>query len=310
MKVITTSKSPFYLWPYISTGLAAEIAIMSVFLLWGLNFTAIKLCLEYTSPLMFSSLSFAAGGVVTIYSLYKDIRWRDWDGALIVGLCMCISSAMQAYALNNTLVAKTAFYSTLDIPITALMECRTRQLDRGEIFGVIVSVIGAFLLSWDGQSISPNRGDWFSIFACIPSSIYFIACSHYSNNESQASLCVGQLVITAIVCAIFSPILETPVIIWRWELGVGLLITGCLSCGIALFVLTWAQMYTTPTRTVIIGAPEPVFAAIVAYFVYNESFDSIVNIIGALFLLLGLLSPALFPNDKEEKHHHAPEMMV
>ena len=303
MAINNSSKAPFFLWPSISTGFAAEIAIMAVYLLWGLNFTATKVCLEYTSPLVFSSLSFAAGGLVVICQLYKNLRWCDWEGAFVVGLCMCVSSAMQAFALNHTLVAKTAFYSTLDIPITAIMELNTRYLDKGEIFGVFCSVIGAFLLSWNGVSVAPNLGDWFSILACIPSSIYFIACAHYTTPDSKASLCIGQLVVTAIVCGALAPVLETPVFTLDWRLLFGLIITGCLSCGAALFVLTWAQMFTTPTRAVIIGAPEPVFAAIIAYLLYGEQFDSLWNIIGALFLLLGLISPAIFPVEKLLEPH-------
>jgi len=283
---------------------------MAVFLLWGLNFTAMKVCLEYSSPLVFSSLSFGAGALAIVYGTYKDIRFKYWEGALVVGLSMCASSAMQAYALNHTLVAKTAFYAILDIPITAVIEFQSRYLDRGEIFGVICAVLGAFLLSWNGQSISPNIGDWYSIGACLPSSIYFVACDHYSTAESKTSLCMGQLLVTTIVCAVISPALEIPRLELDWVLLGGLVITGCLSCGVALFVLTWAQIYTTPTRTCIIGAPEPVFAAIVAYFVYGERLDSYVNVIGGLFLLLALLSPVLFVTEGKTVDKHTLDDMV
>eukprot|EP01041_Mallomonas_annulata_P004783 gene4783-9516_t len=259
---------------------------MLVFFLWGTNYNVIKFCLKSMSPILFIACSFGSGALVATIGLYKYIKFKYLLPAVITGICICLAYTLQVFSLSQTLVGKTAFYATLDIPITALIECTFRKIEMHEYIGIICTLIGAFLLSWDGQSISPNHGDWLSIFACIPSSLYFIACSHYSNNESQASLCVGQLVITAIVCAIFSPILETPVIIWRWELGVGLLITGCLSCGIALFVLTWAQMYTTPTRTVIIGAPEPVFAALFAFILYNEHFSSYLNIIGCILMLL------------------------
>ncbi len=49
-------KTPFIYFPYITNRFAAEIAIMLVFILWGANFTATKICLQYTSPLIFTSL--------------------------------------------------------------------------------------------------------------------------------------------------------------------------------------------------------------------------------------------------------------
>jgi hypothetical protein len=49
--------------------------------------------------------------------------------------------------------------------------------------------------------------------------------------------------------------------------------------------------YTTATRAVIIGAPEPVFAAVAAYLLYDEGMFSVVNYIGAALMLAGVLFP-------------------
>ena len=271
----------------IRKGCLAETSIMLVFLLWGMNYNITKFCLRYLSPLVECSLSFGSGAVVLLCILHRKIRWKDLMPSFIVGFFICVSSVFQLYALQRTLVAKTAFYATLDIPVTALIEYFFRKLDLNEIIGAFCSLIGALLLSWNGQSISPNNGDWFSIIGCIPSSLYFISCSYYVSSESKESLVIGQLVTTSVIAAILCPILETPMFIFDWYLILGLSISGCLSCGLALYILTWAQMHTTPTRTVIIGAPEPVFAAIVAYIVYGERFHSYLNILGAVLMIIG-----------------------
>ena len=49
--------------------------------------------------------------------------------------------------------------------------------------------------------------------------------------------------------------------------------------------------YTTATRAVIIGAPEPVFAAVAAYLLYDEGMFSVVNYLGAALMLAGVLFP-------------------
>jgi hypothetical protein len=49
--------------------------------------------------------------------------------------------------------------------------------------------------------------------------------------------------------------------------------------------------YTTATRAVIIGAPEPVFAAVAAYVLYDEGMFSIVNYLGGAMMLAGVLLP-------------------
>lgn len=156
----------------------------------------------------------------------------------------------------------------------------------------MVSVlIGAFLLSWDGLAINPNYGDWLAIIATVPSACYYVASAKYCAEDTKASICVGQLLLSSVLCFLAAPFFEVPLLIWSWQLVYGLVIAGALSCGFALYVLTWAQMYTTATRAVIIGAPEPVFAAIGAYIWYDEGMFSIINYIGSALMLSGVLLP-------------------
>mmetsp|Transcript_35558 Transcript_35558/g.36240 ORF Transcript_35558/g.36240 Transcript_35558/m.36240 type:complete len:517 (-) Transcript_35558:69-1619(-) len=273
----------------------AEITILSVFLLWGMDYNIIKYCLQHMSPFLFISFSYGFGLIFSIVGLYQHVKVKYWKESILVGLCMCSFSILQVFALNNTMISKTAFYATLDIPVTALIEfILFGKLDMNDRIGVVCSLLGAFLLSWDGHAISPNIGDWYSIAACIPSSIYFIACTHYSQNDSKYTLSLGQLIIPCLVCLILSPIFETSYVQWSYRLLCGLVVTGILSCGLAIYLLTWAQIYTSPTRTVIMGAPEPVFAAIVAYIVFGETFPSYLNIIGCILMIVGILSPVLF----------------
>jgi drug/metabolite transporter (DMT)-like permease len=228
--------------PFLTNEVLAELATLVIFMLWGVNFSATKKCLEYTSPLVLNALCFGSGGLVVLVFQYKKLRMVDMKGALIVGFFMCISSVLQTVALNYTLVAKTSFYSCLDIPITAAFEMLTRRLSWGEIVGVISTLGGAFLLSWDGIAINPNYGDWVAIIATVPSAAYYVASAHFCTEEAKVSICVGQLLIASVLCFLAAPFFEVPVLQPTWELGYGLLFTGCLSCGLALYVLTWAQM--------------------------------------------------------------------
>ena len=305
--------------PYLTNEVAAELATLAIFVLWGLNFSATKKCLEYTSPFMLNGLCFGSGGLVVLIIQYKQLRLCDWKAVVIVGFFMCVSTVLQTIALNHTVVAKISFFSTLDIPITAAVEMFSRTLGWGEIFGmpykhisyttnylpfliwsgVISVLIGAFLLSWDGLAINPNSGDWVAIIATIPSAAYYISSAKYCAEDTKASICVGQLLISSVMCFVMAPCFEVPRLVWSWELIYGLFISGALSCGFALYVLTWAQMYTTATRAVIIGAPEPIFAAIGAYIWYDEGMFSLINYAGSALMLAGVLLPLV----NEESRH-------
>ena len=271
----------------------AELCILIVFLSWGLNYNLIKYCLQYTTPLIFNCLSFGSGFLLLLFLLYDKLRWIDIIPSLFVGLFIFIFSSMQLLALTQTLVAKTAFYATLDIPVTALLELFLRRLEYHEYVGVTCSIFGALLLSWDGNSVSINIGDLYSILACVPSSFYFFSCSLFATSKAKDSICVGQLFVPFVFSGFLSVLVESPQFRLHWKLVVGIVSSGCICSGIAFFLLTWAQMYTTPTRMVIIGAPEPVFAALVAYIFYGEVFESYVNVLGAMLMIIGKCLPSL-----------------
>lgn len=73
----------------------------------------------------------------------------------------------------------------------------------------MVSVlVGAFLLSWDGMAINPNYGDWIAIIATVPSAAYYVASAKYCAEDTKASICVGQLLLSSILCFLSAPFLE------------------------------------------------------------------------------------------------------
>ena len=82
----------------------------------------------------------------------------------------------------------------------------------------------------------------------------------------------------------------------RWTAGLAfaLVVTAVLATALAFSVMAWAQQYTSPTRTALILALEPVFAWVAAYAVIGEVL-SLRAASGAALILGGILLVELKP---------------
>jgi drug/metabolite transporter (DMT)-like permease len=71
-------------------------------------------------------------------------------------------------------------------------------------------------------------------------------------------------------------------------------VTGLLATALAFSIQTWAQQYSSPTRTALIFSTEPVFAWATSYVLLGEGLSGR-GIFGALLILAGILVVELKP---------------
>ena len=81
---------------------------------------------------------------------------------------------------------------------------------------------------------------------------------------------------------------------WTSGLWVALAVTSLLATALAFTVQTWAQRYSSPTRTALIFAMEPVFAWMTSYVVAGEVLSRRAAI-GGVLILAGILMVELKP---------------
>ena len=87
---------------------------------------------------------------------------------------------------------------------------------------------------------------------------------------------------------------------WSNSLITALIITSVFSTVLAFWIQTSYQRYTTPTRAVLIYNLEPVFSALFAVWLLNETLSSDVFVGGGL-ILIGMCFPSLFTLFKKRK---------
>jgi drug/metabolite transporter (DMT)-like permease len=81
---------------------------------------------------------------------------------------------------------------------------------------------------------------------------------------------------------------------WSTNVWVALAVTSLLATALAFSIQTWAQRWSSPTRTALIFSLEPVFAWLTSYLVAGEVLSQR-GMAGAALILAGILIVELKP---------------
>jgi drug/metabolite transporter (DMT)-like permease len=99
------------------------------------------------------------------------------------------------------------------------------------------------------------------------------------------------------------PLVDTPRLAWTANVIAAIGVTAVLATALAFLVQTWAQKFTTPTRTALIFALEPVFAFVTSYIVAGEELSARA-FAGAGCILAGIVLVELKPM-RVRQHPHS-----
>lgn len=111
---------------------------------------------------------------------------------------------------------------------------------------------------------------------------------------SYEILSVSQIATGTVLGSISFWWLEKPHITFNASVIIALAVTSLLATAFAFAVQSWAQQFTTPTRTALIFALEPVFAWLTAYILTGEVLTRR-GAAGAILILAGVLLVELKP---------------
>lgn len=142
-----------------------------------------------------------------------------------------------------------------------------------------------------------NKGDLWELAAAIVWAVHVLLVDHYSPGHSVGALTFTQVAVSAVLTAIFLPVVwavgwETPRVAWTANLITAVLITALGATAVAFSIQVWAQRFTTPTHVAILFSLEPVFAALTSFVVYGKWLSGRA-IVGAALLLAGILAAEL-----------------
>jgi drug/metabolite transporter (DMT)-like permease len=282
--------------------LRADLALVAVALIWGSTFVMVKKALDDVSTILFLALRFsiAAGALWFTFrrrgTHHPRNRAAELRGGAVVGAFLFAGYLLQTAGLKFTTAAKAGFITGFYIVLVPLLGAAIyRRLPQAsEVIGVVMATIGMSMMTLQSARFNIGRGDLLVLGCAVAFAFHILALGHYSRSMSYESLSVYQVSTCALLASGSFWWVETPRLVWSWTVILTLAVTSLLATALAFSVQSWAQQFTTPTRTALIFSLEPVFAWITSFLLAGEVL-SVRAAAGAALILAGILLVELKP---------------
>jgi drug/metabolite transporter (DMT)-like permease len=283
--------------------LRADLALAFVAFIWGVTFVLVKNALAEISPLLFLTLRFSAATIalLIVFRVRRAVMTGGWTPGIVVGLFLFAGYALQTFGLRLTTPAKSGFITGFYIPLVPLFSAaiyrKTPQVS--EWLGVLIAFVGLCLMTLKGLDLHMNEGDLLTVACALAYACHILLLGRYSRTMGYEWLALMQIGTCAAVGLATFWWVETPMVHWTAQVWLALGVTSLLATALSFLLQTWAQRETTPTRTVLIFALEPVFAWLTSYLIADEVLSRRA-MAGAFCILAGILLAELKPFDRRE----------
>lgn len=283
----------------------ADLALAFVALLWGTTFVVVKQALNDISTMPFLAVRFWVASMCMAIIFTRRFRkqpatklWRGFLRGSMAGIFLWLGYALQTFGLVYTSAGKSGLLTGAYIVLVPLFSAAIyqRRPQLREWAGILMATAGMVILtlpSISGQ-FRMNRGDLLTIGCAVAFAFQILVLGYYTQRELFEPIALGQIVATALLSTIFCGV-AAQTTIWSGKVIFAIVLTGVFATALAFALQTWAQQYTTPTRTALIFALEPVFAVLTAVLVAGEALTTAALLGGAL-IFAGILAVELKPS--------------
>jgi drug/metabolite transporter (DMT)-like permease len=283
----------------LSKRVLADLSLGFCALIWGATFVVIKDALNEVSVVAYLAVRFglAAAVMAAIYwpSIRKLTRKTAWAGAQI-GFFMFCGYVFQIAGLKFTTPSKAAFITgscVVFVPILLGVFAR-RRIPAWIWAGALTALAGLYFLTVPAAGLGAlNRGDPLVLVCAVAFALHMIFIGRHVARHSVAALSFLQVATTAVLAALLLPVVsaagwEQPRLVLSGYVIFAILLTAIGATVIGFSLQTWAQQYASPSHAAILVSLEPVFAAITALVLGQETLRGR-TLLGAGLILAGIL---------------------
>ena len=197
----------------------------------------------------------------------KELIW----GGIICGTALCLASNFQQMGIESSTVGKSAFITALYIVLVPLLGLFFKKKLPIQIWcGVILAIIGLYLLCMKDEALVLSKGDIYLLLCAFFFTIQITAVDHFAPKVNCIALSMMQFFVTAILSGICMLMNELPTLNDIFSAIIPLLYAGVLSSGIAYTFQIIGQKHLAPTVASLIMSLESVFATLAGWFVLKE----------------------------------------
>jgi drug/metabolite transporter (DMT)-like permease len=255
----------------------AQLALLGVALIWGWTFVLVKESLSEIGTLAFLFYRFTLAFALLLLLFgprLRSVEPRVWRRGSLIGVALFLGYWFQTLGLSYTTATNSAFITGLSVvlvPVLGAAVFRERVTGAAWI-GATLSALGLGLIVFGSTlaRLSLNVGDVFTLLCAISFAMHILLISRYTRPQTYLPILVAQIGVVALLSGVGMVTLEGVVWPTSWAAWKGVVITGILATALAFWVQNRFQPYSTAARTAIIFASEPVFAALLGYWLLGE----------------------------------------
>ena len=285
-------------------GWLVDGSLVVMTLIWGATFVVVKRALADASTLLFLTIRFGTAALVVALIFRNDFRKTFRAGNLgvslragvLAGFCLFSGYALQTLGLRYTTASKAGFLTGFTTPMVAVLSSivyrRAPQLI--EVAGVATAFLGMALMTIPGGRFQIGGGDLLVAGCAVAFAFHILTTGRFASRVDMGVFTVTQIATGAAMGAATFWWTEPVRIQWTLPLIGALVVTSLFATALAFSVQTWAQRWTSPTRTALIFAMEPVFAWITSFLLLGEVLSGRATV-GAVLILGGVLVVELKP---------------
>lgn len=291
-----------------------EIILISITILWGSTFVIVKQALADISSTLYVAIRFTIAAIILfpIFLMFKKKEEKLFImPGIILGVLLFLGFVTQTMGLQSTTATKSAFITGTFVVMIPFFQIfiEKKKPSFGTIIGVVLVFAGLVFLSSSGNSIGEflsslgngfNFGDFLTLLCAVFFSIQVVLIDKFSREHSILGLLFSQLVTVSVLSFALTFLfdvssIETVKFNFNGFVLFSLLFTAIVATLINIGLQTRYQKSVSPSKAGIIYSFEPLFAAILAYFVLNEKINNF-GYIGSVMIIAGLIISEIYDN--------------
>jgi len=288
--------------------LGADLALVLIAFIWGATFIVIKWALADISPTLFLAIRFSIAAVLLALVFRgrwipsRDKLWPTLRTGAVLGACLITGYILQTLGLEYTTASKAGFITGFYIPLVPLLLIFVSRANGTawpkpvEALGIVIATVGVILMTLPDERLQVSRGDLLVLASTFAYAVQIILLGRASGKIPFESLTVIQIGAGALFAALAFHFVDAPT---RFALSgpvvFAVLVCSVFATALALSLQSWAQQHTTPTRTALIFALEPLFAWLTAFLAAGEKLTQRACW-GGLAILAGIVLVELKPS--------------
>ena len=273
---------------------APQLALVLITIIWGCSFITVQYGLNFSSPILFVALRFAAAAfAVSLISLksLKGLNLKEVFAGAVIGIMIALGYGTQTVGLQTISSSESAFLTALYVPLVPILLWLlfAKKPHLMTWIGALFAFIGLVFLTGNGfGAIQLSFGQVLTLLGSIAIALEIILISYFAEQVNVRRVTVLQLMFASLFCFMIAPVLgESQLPEFHWHLA-GILVGLGMASALIQLVMNWAQRMVDPSQAAIIYASEPVWAALFGRLAGERL--PLLALVGGFMVILGVIA--------------------